>query len=110
MMHGHEKSDGCVVPEISPNNAGLAWPRRGGREGTWARGTPSGSTRPGHCAGSACQAPPHGGAAVLDGLPQPRTPRRYHPSQEPGAGIPHAGSARGVRSNAHPYRDKDAGH
>ena len=57
MMHGHEKSDGCVVPEISPNNAGLAWPRRGGREGTWARGTPSGSTRPGHCAGPACQTP-----------------------------------------------------
>ena len=95
MMHGHEKSDGCVVPEISPNNAGLAGPRRGGREGIWSRGLPAEGTHPGRWAETVCPTPSLGGIAGLDGLPRPRTPRCYHPRQEPGAGIPHAGICAG---------------
>jgi hypothetical protein len=90
-MHGHEKSDRCVVPMKPANKAersAAEWVE--GRhlvEGsTWA-----GNARSGYKAGLACHNYRHGLAAQLHGSPKPRTVQRYHPRQEPGAGKPHAG-------------------
>jgi len=93
-MHGHEKSDRCVVPMKSANNAERsAAERMEGRR--LVEGRLGGTTRTGRRTGPACNVCHSGPAASLHGSPRPRTARRHHPRQEPGAGKPHAGICAG---------------
>ena len=94
MMHGHEKSDRCVVPGKSANKAERsAAERMEGRH--LLEGRPAGQTRPGHRTGPACHEYRHGPVAQLHGSPKPRTAQWYHLREEPGAGKPHAGICAG---------------
>ena len=95
MMHGCEKSDRCIVPAKSPNNPGCTGQRRGWREGTWSRGRRTRAHPTDTVPTGGGQTSSRGDAAKLHGLPRPRTSRHYHPRQEPGAGIPHAGICAG---------------
>ena len=88
-MHGHEKSDRCVVPMKSVNKAEQsAAERMEGRR--LVEGDRLGTT---HRAQNrvSCHVFRPGPVASLHRSPRPRTAQRYHPRQEPGAGKPHAG-------------------
>jgi hypothetical protein len=93
-MHGHEKSDRCVVPMKSANKAERsAAERMEGRR--LVEGRPAGKTRSGHRTGPACRTYRPGPVASLHRSHRPRTAQRHHPRQEPGAGKPHAGICAG---------------
>ena len=93
-MHGHEKSDRCIVPMKSANKAEQsAAERMEGRR--LVEGRPAGKTRTGHRTGRAWHMYRPGPAASLHRSPRPRTAQRYYPRQEPGAGKPHAGICAG---------------
>jgi len=95
-MHGHEKSDRCVVPRKSVNKAERsAAERMEGRR--LVEGRSAGKTRSGHRTGPACHVYRSDPAASLHGSSRPRTAQRNHPRQEPGAGKPHAGICARVR-------------
>jgi hypothetical protein len=94
MMHEPEKSDRCVVPRKSLNNA--ARTAAEGMEGRrLVKGRPVGNARSGRRTGPACHLRRRGPVAQLHGSPKPRTAQWYHPRQEPGAGKPHAGICAG---------------
>ncbi len=72
----------CEVPEQNRS------PAAEGMEGRrLVAGRSCGSTHLGLCAGLVCQTLPPGHAAGLHRSPRPRTPRHYHPRQEPDARI-----------------------
>ena len=94
MMHEPEKSDRCIVPRKSSNNAARSAAE--GMEGRrLVKGRPLGHARPGRRTGPACHRRRRGPVAPLHGSPKPRTAQWYHPRQEPGAGKPHAGICAG---------------
>jgi hypothetical protein len=93
MMHGHEKSDRCVVPRKFPNKA-----ERSAAEGMEGRhlveGRPVGKARTGHRAGFRVLAVAWSGCAAA-WVAQTPIDTTVDPRQEPGAGIPHAGICAG---------------
>jgi hypothetical protein len=107
MMYGHEKSDRCVVPRKPPNKAEPSAAE--GVEGRrLVKGRLGGTARSGHSAGSSCPQRPPGPAVLLHGSFRPRLAPPPTRDKSPVREFRTPGSVRGVCSNAHPYRDKDA--
>ena len=101
----YEESDGCIVP-MKPRTTPAD---KSGAESVEGRRPVEGRARanacPGHRAGTGMSPTACTHGPVLDGPPKPRTPVASDLRQEPGAGKPHAGTARGDASNGVPYRD-----
>jgi hypothetical protein len=105
MMHEPEKSDRCVVPRKSSNNA-VRTAAEGMEGRRLVKGRPVGNARSGRRTGPACHLRRRGPVAQLHGSPKPERRNGITQDRSPVRESRTPGSARGAGRKASPYRDR----
>ena len=105
-MHGHEESDGCIVPKKPPNKTGVMLVAEAveGRHPVKERA--SDAPRTGHCAGIVCRGVALPTRRCCRGRPSLDARRVMIQDRSRMRESRKSGSARGVRGNPYPYRDR----